>query len=56
MNEGMFKFNKSLFNPIHKSHYNDIEIALLNDARTIAPLDLIYEQKSIPKNMIELKI
>ena len=23
MNEAMFKFNKSLFNPIHKSHYND---------------------------------
>ena len=26
MNEAMFKFNKSLFNPIHKSQYNDIDI------------------------------
>ena len=54
MNEAMFKFNKSLFNPIHKSHYNDIDIAILDDARTIAPLGLIYEQKSIPKDIIEL--
>ena len=37
MNEAMFKFNKSLFNPIHKSHYNDIDITILDDARTIAP-------------------
>ena len=37
MNEAMFRFNKSLFNPIHKSHYSDIDITILDDARTIAP-------------------
>ena len=56
MNEAMFKFNKSLLNPIHKSHYNDIDITILDDARTIAPLGLIWEKKNIPKDIIELDI
>ena len=56
MNEAMFKFNKSLFNPIHKSHYNDIDITILDDTRTIAPLGLIWDEKHIPKDIIELDI
>ena len=56
MNEAMFKFNKSLFHPIHKSRYNDIDIAILDDARTIAPLGLIWDKKNIPKDIIELDI
>ena len=56
MNEAMLKFNKSLFNPIHKSHYTDIDIAILDDARTIAPLGLIWDKKNIPKDIIELDI
>ena len=54
MNEAMFKFNKSLFNPLHKSFYNDIDIAILDETRTIAPLGIFYDKKSIPKNIIEL--
>ena len=54
MNEAMFKFNKSLFHPLHKSFYNDIDIAILDETRTIAPLGIFYDKKSIPKNIIEL--
>ena len=31
MNEAMFKFKKSLFNPIHKSYYNDVDITILDE-------------------------
>ena len=56
MNEALFKFNKSLFNPIHKSHYNDIGLTILDDTRTIAPLGLIWDEKNIPKDILELDI
>ena len=60
MNEAMSKFNKSLFHPIHKSHYNDIDIALLDDARTIAPLGLFYPPNAYikikPNDMIEIDL
>ena len=56
MNEAMFKFNKSLFNPIQKSHYNDIDITILDATRTIAPLGLTWDEKNIPKDIIELDI
>ena len=55
-----FKFNKSLFNPIHKSHYNDIDITILDEARTIAPLGLFYPpnayMKTKPNVMIEIDL
>ena len=54
MNEAMFKFNKSLFNPIHKSHYNDIDITILDEARTIVPLGWIWRQENMPKDIIEI--
>ena len=54
MNEAMFRFNKSLFNPLHKSFYNDIDISILDETRTIAPLGLFYDKSSIPENIIEL--
>jgi len=54
MNEAMFKFNKSLFNPLHKSFYNDIDIAILDETRTIAPLGIFYDKKSIPKTSLNL--
>ena len=56
MNEAMLKFNKPLFNPIHKSHYNDIDITILDDTRTVAPLGLLWDEKNIPKDIIELDI
>ena len=56
MNEAMFKFNKSLFNPIHKSHYNDIDITILDEARTIVPLGWIWREEEMPKDIIEIDI
>ena len=37
MNKAMFKFNKALFNPLHKSVYTDTDIDVLNEYRTIVP-------------------
>ena len=37
MNKAMFKFNKALFNPLHKSFYTDTDIDVLNEYRTIVP-------------------
>ena len=42
MNEAMFRFNKSLINPLHKSF------------RTISPSGLFYDKGSIPSNIIEV--
>ena len=56
MDEAMFRFNNSLFNRTHKSHYNDIDVPILDDARTIAPLGLFWRQIHIPKDIIELDV
>ena len=37
MNKAMFKLNKALFNPLHKSFYTDTDIDVLNEYRTIVP-------------------
>ena len=37
MSRAMFEFNKSLFNPLHTSYYNDIDVEILNRCRTVAP-------------------
>ena len=41
MNKAMFNFNKSLFMSSHKSFYNDIDIKILNETRSIAPSGLL---------------
>ena len=48
MNKAMFKFNKALFNPLHKSFYTDTEIDVLNEYRTIVPSAKL--QRQIPTN------
>lgn len=37
MNEALFNFNKTMFSPSHKSFYNDIDIDILDETRTIVP-------------------
>ena len=37
MNKAMFRFNKALFNPLHKSFYTDTDIDVLDEYRTIVP-------------------
>ena len=41
MAKAMHKFNQELFNPLHKSYYNDIDIEILNSCRAIAPCGTI---------------
>ena len=35
MSKAMHEFNKALFNPLHKSYYNEIDIQILKECRTI---------------------
>ena len=44
MNKAMFNFNKSLFILSHKSFYNDIDIKILNETRTVAPSGLLWDK------------
>ena len=55
MNKAMFNFNKSLFNLSHKSFYNDIDIQILDEARTVVPSGLLCDRGDI-KNEIEIDI
>ena len=55
MNTAMFNFNKSLFNLSHKSFYNDIDIQILDEARTVVPSGLLCDRGDI-KNEIEIDI
>ena len=43
MNKAMFKFNKALFNPLHKSFYTDTYIDVLDEYRTIVPSGKIQD-------------
>ena len=54
LNQAMFDFNKSLFNPLHKSFYNDIDVAILDEARTIVPVGLLCDKVS--KEIVEIDI
>ena len=48
MNKAMFDFNKSVFVPSHKSFYNDIDIKILDETRTIVPVGRLWD--NIPLN------
>ena len=56
MNLAMYNFNKSLFNPFHKSYYSELDIKILNESRTVVPSGLLYPLKSIPKAITEIDI
>ena len=38
MSKAMYEFNKALFNPLHKSYYNETDIQILRECRTIPPV------------------
>ena len=56
MNTAMFEFNKAMFNPIHKSFYNEIDMEIYHEAKTIVPIGLLYRKDSIPENIFEADI
>ena len=50
VNEGMFKFNKALFNPYHKSYYHKDDKQIFDIAHSIAPcgyLDRVLKNKGV---------
>ena len=38
MSKAMYEFNKALFNPLQKSYYNETDIQILKECRTIPPV------------------
>ena len=52
----MFHFNKSLFNPLHKSFYNKVDLEIYDEAKTIPPAGLFTDKGSIPKDLTEIDI
>ena len=54
MNLAFFNFYSQVFNPAHNSFYNDIDIEILDEARTTVPLGLLVDMldvKSLPKSL-----
>ena len=43
MSKAMYEFNKALFNPLHKSYYNEIDMQMFKECRTISPAGEIYK-------------
>ena len=37
MSKAMYDFNKALFNPLHKSYYNEIDMQIFKECKTINP-------------------
>ena len=56
MNEAMFNFNKALFNPLHKSFYNQVDLKIYKEAETIPPTGLLKPREHIPKEVTEIDI
>ena len=42
MSKAMYVFNKALFNPLHKSYYNETDIQILKECRTIPPVGELH--------------
>ena len=55
MNKAMFNFNKSLFVSSHRSFYNDIDIKILNESKTVVPLGKLWKKISL-KDKMEIDI
>ena len=51
--EVMFNFNKKLFSSSHMSQYDDVDIEILDECRTVVPLG--YLEKTVEyKNLVEI--
>ncbi len=44
MNDAMHKFNLQLFKKAHKSYYNDEDLLMLNENRTVPPTGLLKKR------------
>ena len=41
--KAMFAMNKKIFNEAHKSHYNEVDVQVLDECRTVVPTGLLNE-------------
>ena len=49
----MFAFNKAIFSENHKSKYDDIDISILNECRTIVPMGYLHKHDKL-KELVEI--
>ena len=43
MSKAMYDFNIALFNPLHKSYYNEVDMEIFKDCKTINPVGERYK-------------
>ena len=51
--EAMFVFNKKLFSSSHMSQYDDVDIEILDECRTVVPLGYLDKNVDV-KNLVEI--
>ena len=51
--EAMFNFNKKLFSSSHMSQYDDVDIEILDECRTVVPLGYLDKNVDV-KNLVEI--
>jgi hypothetical protein len=56
MNLAFFNFHKSLFKVTHKSFYNDIDIKILDETRTVVPVGLFNPDCKTGKGQTEIDL
>jgi hypothetical protein len=56
MNLAFFNFHKSLFKVAHKSFYNDIDIKILDETRTVVPVGLFNPDCKTGKGQTEIDL
>ena len=49
MSKAMYEFNKGLFNPLHKSYYNEVDMKVMKDSRAIPPIGRLCSPSSDAK-------
>ena len=49
--EAMFIFNKKLFSSSHMSQYDDVDIEILDECRTVVPLGYLDKNVDVKKNL-----
>ena len=56
MSKAMYDFNKALFNPLHKSYYNEVDMQIFKECKTINPLGEInfyYHKYSVQRDVFD---
>ena len=52
--KAMFAMNKKMFNEPHKSHYNKVDVQVLDECRTVVPVGLLRQDEGCKLTEIDL--